>query len=93
MQEDIDKILKEFVQKHLEPAEIVNLISREDEDADGDPIMRIRVVYNPEKNPLDPNKTLSLTRHLRQKMGNIFIERFPIFYFVTKEEDKTFAGY
>ncbi|MDE2760351.1 MAG: hypothetical protein OXH90_08665 [Paracoccaceae bacterium] len=92
MHENFDKTLKEIIQKRLEPAEIVRLSFKEDEDADGDPIMRIRIVFKADEDLLDPNKTLGLARHLRETMGNIFIERHPIFYFRTQEEDESLAA-
>ncbi|MYE37319.1 MAG: hypothetical protein F4X24_07120 [Rhodobacteraceae bacterium] len=91
MHEKFDDTLKKIIQKQLEPAEIVRLSFKEDEDADGDPIMRIRVVFKADEDCLDPNKTLGLARHLRQTMGNIFVERHPIFYFRTQEEDESLA--
>jgi len=42
---EFDKILKNLVQEQLAPARIIDLHSVEAEDADGDPILRIRVVY------------------------------------------------
>ena len=92
MHENFDDTLKEIIQKRLEPAEIVRLSFKEDEDADGDPIMRIRVVFKADDDLLDPNKTLGLARHLRETMGNIFVERHPIFYFRTQEEDESLAA-
>lgn len=92
MHENFDKTLKEIIQKRLEPAEIVRLSFKEDEDADGDPIMRIRIVFKADDDLLDPNKTLGLARHLRETMGNIFVERHPIFYFRTQEEDESLAA-
>lgn len=91
MHENFDETLKEIIQKRLEPAKIVNLSCQEDLDADGDPIFRIRVVFKAEDNLLDSNKTFGLARHLRETMGKIFVERHPIFYFSTKEEDKSIA--
>jgi len=49
--------------------------------------MRIRMVYEAENNRLDTNKTLGLSRILCEKISKIFTERYPVFYFLTKEED------
>ncbi|MDE2760138.1 MAG: hypothetical protein OXH90_07570 [Paracoccaceae bacterium] len=87
MQEKIDNKLKKIVQEQLEPATIVRLQSEKAEDHDGDPIMRIRVVYEAENNRLDPNKALGLSRILSEKLSKIFTERYPVFYFLTQEED------
>ncbi|MCY4101124.1 MAG: hypothetical protein OXF46_09415 [Rhodobacteraceae bacterium] len=87
MQKKIDEKLKKIVENELKPATIVRLKSEKAEDHDGDPIMRIRVVYEAKNNRLDPNKTLKLSRILCEKLSNIFAERYPVFYFLTKEED------
>ncbi len=71
----------------MEPATIVHLQSEKAEDHGGDPIMRIRMVYEAENNRLDTNKTLGLSRILCEKISKIFTERYPVFYFLTKEED------
>lgn len=49
MQENIDGTLKGIVQHELAPAKIVDLHSEEAEDADGDPILRIMVIYEAEQ--------------------------------------------
>ncbi len=45
--DEFDKILKNLVQEQLALARIIDLHSVEDED--GDPILRIRVVYQAKK--------------------------------------------
>lgn len=82
-----NEILKSVVASELKPAKIVHLKSEKAEDHDGDPIMRIRVVYESDDNRLDPNKTLGLSRVLCNRYRKIFAKRYPVFYFLTKEED------
>ena len=87
MQENIDDILKKVIQEQLSPARIVDVHSEEAEDHDGDPIMRIRVVYEAEKNRLDPKKIASLVRQLREPLNSLpSVERFPILSFMIPEE-------
>ena len=86
MQKNIDKTLKEFVQKELTPAEIVDLRTEETEDADGEPLLRIWVVYKAKNNLLDPEKTVRLSRSLRQSFAELCMSRFPLFSFIIPEE-------
>ena len=86
MQKNIDKTLKKFVQKELAPAEIVDLRTEETEDADGEPLLRIWVVYKAKNNLLDPEKTVRLSRSLRQSFAELCASRFPLFSFIIPEE-------
>ena len=88
MQENIDEALKKFVEKELYPAEIVDLKTEENEDADGDPVLWINVVYRTENNRLDPAKVGGLSRHLRARHGNLIADRYPLFSFMIPEEIK-----
>ncbi|MCY3726698.1 MAG: hypothetical protein OXF95_08700 [Rhodobacteraceae bacterium] len=89
---EFDRILKNLVQEQLAPARIIDLHSVEAEDVDGDPILRIRVVYQAKKNGLDTKKLGGLTRHLLTNHGDIFEDRHPIFSFILPEEVKYFAA-
>lgn len=89
MQEDIDKELKRIVQEQLAPARIVDLKSVEAEDSDGDPILRIRVIYEAKDNRLDPKKVLGLVEHLQGSLKALSVDRFPIPSFMIPEEAKT----
>ena len=49
--------------------------------------MRIRVVYEAERNRLDPKKIASLIRQLREPLNSLpTAERFPILSFMIPEE-------
>ncbi|MYG42219.1 MAG: hypothetical protein F4203_03600 [Rhodobacteraceae bacterium] len=80
--QDIDETLKKIVQRQLSPATIVDQKSEEDEDEDGDPILRIRVVYEAEQNHLDPMKVASLVWYLREPLSSLPVGRFPILSFM-----------
>ncbi len=85
----IDEIVKHVVETQLAPARIVDLSVTEDVDFDGDPIFRIVVVFEAEGNRLDPERVVGLTRHLRNyldDLGELNLERFPIWSFMTSEE-------
>ena len=81
-----DEIVKPVLEAQLAPARIVNLFVTEDEDADGDPILNITVVFEAENDRLDPNRVLGLIRHLREPLNESGSDRFPILSFMTSEE-------
>ena len=81
---DIDKILKQCVEKQLDPATVVDLYSKKDED--GDPFLEINVFYRAKNNLLDPEKVLGLARSLRKPLSEMDTDRYPVFTFIPEEE-------
>ena len=81
-----DDVVKRVVQEQLAPAQIVELTVEEAEDADGDPILRIKVVYEVAEDRLDPEKVLGLVRHLRPPLDKLGTDRFPVLSFITSKE-------
>ena len=75
-------------------ARIVELHSEETEDQDGDPILRIWVVFEAEDNRLDPNKVAAVVGPLRTHIKQIHngLDRFPILSFMIPEEVGLAAG-
>lgn len=83
----IYKIVNRVVREQLAPAQIVDLTVKEAEDADGDPILRIDVVFEAAEGRLDPKKVLGLIRNLRNPLADEGgSERFPVVYFTTADE-------
>ena len=83
---NIDETLKKIVQRHLEPARIINLKSKVDEDHYGDPILNISIVFKAKNDLLDPEKCLSLARQIREPLSEFQSDIYPVFYFMTPEE-------
>lgn len=54
--DNIDKRLKEFVQRELAPAKIVDVRTEEIEGVDGEPLLRIWVVYTSKANCWTPRR-------------------------------------
>ena len=101
MQENDDALekrnnaLKGIMQEEFgSEARIIELYSEEAEDRDGDPILRIWVVYEAEDNRLDPDKVAAvvgpLRNHIRQVSNGL--DRFPILSFMIPEEVGLAAG-
>ncbi len=87
------KLRNEALKKILEDefgteTRIVELHSEEAEDQDGDPILRIWVVYEAKDNRLDPDKVAAVVGPLRTQIKQITngLDRFPILSFMIPEE-------
>lgn len=89
---DRNEALKGILQKEFgSDVRIVELHSEEAEDQDGDPIMRIWVVYEAEDNRLDrldPDKVAAVVGPLRNRIRQLTngLDRFPILSFMVPEE-------
>lgn len=75
-----------IVSEELAPATIVDLEVSHDSDHDGDPILRIEIVFDTKNGRLDSDKILGLGRHLREPLLAQKETGFPIFSFMTPEE-------
>ena len=89
--EDLKRILQD---EFGSETRIVKLHSEEAEDHDGDPILRIWVVYEAVDNRLDPNKVAAVVGPLRAHIKQITngLDRFPILSFRIPEEVGLAAG-
>ncbi len=83
--EDLKRILQD---EFGSETKIVELHSEEAEDQDGDPILRIWVVFEAEDNRLDSNKVAAVVGPLRDHIKQITngLDRFPILSFMIPEE-------
>ena len=81
-----DEIVRPVVEQQLAPAQIIGLTVEEDEDADGDPVLRIEVIFEAENDRLDPKQVLGLIRHVRKPLIEMGSDRFPIFTYMTSQE-------
>lgn len=85
--DDLITVIRKIVEDELAPAKITNLFVEPDEDHDGDPILRIKIVFEVEEgHELDSRKVIGLARHLREPLENLGEARFPVFNFETTGE-------
>ena len=84
--QEFGDILKTRIQEHPAPAKIVDVKTVEAEDHDGDPILRIRVVYEAENNLLDPEKVVSLVRYLHEPLKAFPPDCYPVISYMTAED-------
>ena len=88
MTEDILQRLKavfrDVLNERLEGVESVDVQS--DHDEDGNEILVVQIVFDGKQRALDPQKTSSLTRHLRPRIADIGVYAFPVISFVSKSD-------
>ncbi len=86
MSDQLTKVVTSVVEEQLAPVRIVSVSVEEDIDHDGDPVLRVSVVFESEDEDLDPDRVLGLVRHLREPLKELQEARFPIFSFMTPDE-------
>lgn len=91
MAESLEKIISAVVRAQLPDAEIEGIQVERDEDSDGDPILRVKVIVTSDMSALDPGKMAGLIRHLRPRLLEAKESSFPIFRFVSKPENDRLA--
>ncbi len=89
MDDELEKVaetIRSVVEKQLAPAEVTEIVLEGDLDHDGDPILRVQIVFEAEDDRLDPAKVKGLTRHLREPLDNFANVGFPVLNFTSKHE-------
>ena len=88
MEEDIQKVIENTIREQLSDTLIDSVRVQEDIDHDGDEILRVFVIFDDEKGRPDPNKTVSMVRHVREKLHGVKEDRFPIISYVSTSDAK-----
>lgn len=83
MTEDVAAIVEAVVRERLAEAQVQRVTVQEDEDHEGDRILRVMVVFDDSKGKLDPQRTLSLARHVRSRLDVVNAFLPPVFRFVS----------
>ena len=84
LEDQVSEAIRKVVTQQLAPTKIVDVKVSEDTDHDGDPILRIVVVFDGDR--LEPQKVVGLTRHLREPFQKLQEHRFPMFSFKKPSE-------
>jgi hypothetical protein len=82
---DITTLIESIIRERFSEAAIDHVEIAEEKDFDGDPILRVVVVYDG-KHILDAKKTSGLVRHIRHKLVASRESVFPILSFMSKSE-------
>lgn len=91
MDDDLQAIVSQLVRERFPDAAIDTVTVVADEDSDGDPILRVTVVFESEIADLEARQLASLTRHVRPKLREHNDHRFPIFRFLSKRDNDRLA--
>ena len=78
-----DKCLKTII---LNQTGFESVDVQSDHDEDGNEILVVQIVFDGKQRALDPQKTSSLTRHLRPRIADIGVYAFPVISFVSKSD-------
>ena len=89
---DLLATVQEIVEQQLHPARVERVDVEHDVDHDGDPILRIKIVFEIEGDRLNPRAVRGLARHLREPLQKLRVEEFPTFSFSTVKEDESAAA-
>ena len=84
--QNVEKWVAELVKERFRDAEIVSVEVAEDIDQDGDPVLKVRVIFETETGTLDAEETSSFLRYLRPKLSEHGLEQFPIMSFISNQE-------
>lgn len=87
MAQSLEDVISGIVKARFADAEIEDITYESDFDSDGDPILRITVVFASELAAVDPHKLAGLVRQVRPSLNERREARFPIFRFVSKRDN------
>ncbi|MBB5518074.1 hypothetical protein [Amphiplicatus metriothermophilus] len=86
MQGKIRDIVEQVVKDRFPDARILSVSVNEDEDFEGERILRVTVVFDSATGLLDSQRAASLVRHMRPKLREAGEEAFPILSFISKAD-------
>lgn len=87
MNPDIEPLIERIVRAEFPDARLQSVDVEEAVDADGDPILRVTVIFETSKD-IDGAKTPGLVRHLWPELRAAKETRFPLFRLMTSADAK-----
>lgn len=88
MDDRIKTVIENVVRERFAGSAIEDVRIFEDVDFEGQPVLRVTVIFEPKRGKLDAEKTSGITRHIRHKLLEMNEEKFPFFRFVSKADAK-----
>jgi hypothetical protein len=82
LKSEIDKAVRDGIHS----GKITNVVVSEGTGADDEEIIRVQVIYDNKSKLLDAHETLAVAGEVRDRLGIIGEERFPVFYWIAKSE-------
>lgn len=88
--ETVRHVIEDTIREQLEGAVIDSVKVYEDFDHDGDPILRVFVIYDDKASKLDTGKTVGMVRHIWKKLEERAVaeDRFPIISYISRSDAK-----
>lgn len=88
MAQTLEEVISGIVKERFADAVIDSITVMADVDSDGDPILRVTVVFDSEIAKIEPSKLAGLARHVRPKIMERNDAAFPIFRFMSKRDNE-----
>lgn len=86
---ELDKIsaaIESLLKQDFENVRILKVSVREDEDRDGDEILRVEVVFEGDTRAFDAQKLSGVVRHIRPALREMGEKAFPLMSFISSRE-------
>jgi hypothetical protein len=87
----LTEAISAVIHDNLKSAPIISVKVEPGENADGESILRVRVVYGG-KRGLDPDETVSMIRHVRRRLFEMDEERFPHISYISEKDARDLAA-
>ncbi len=79
-------MIERIVRDRLSASVIDSVDVKSDVDSEGDPILRVTIVFDQTEQGLDQNRVVGLVRHIRSNLEGEGGDRFPLISFIAKNE-------
>lgn len=80
------KTIRGSIEQQIAPAKVTHLNVFEDEDHDGDPILRVEIGFTAPSGLIEGKKAVGVSGVIADVLARIGIQRFPMVTFVGDEE-------
>jgi hypothetical protein len=80
----IAKVVKETLAIDFGNVRIIDVRVQDEQDSDGDAVLRVEVVFEGTRNDMDVSKLAGVVRHIRPKLSEIDENAFPVFSFIAR---------
>lgn len=88
MRDNIKAVIESVIRERLAGTTITEIRVVEDEDYEGDQILRVMIVFDSSKGMPESHKMSGLARHLRSKLDEADAFSHPIFRFISQSDAK-----
>jgi len=86
LEEDLIAELRGQIEQEMEGLRITRFRAKRDRDHDGDPILRLEIVYDEAGGEPRAKRVSALARHLRPWLETRMPNTFPVFRFLTTRD-------